>query len=70
MSETDILLAVIRKEEESTGMLMELEQALKLKMKIVLFIKKDLKHNAFRRNADEVFEFSDESELLNQLVEF
>ena len=70
MSETDIFVAVIRKEEESTGMLMELEQALRLKMKIVLFIKKDLKHNTFRRNADEVFEFSDESELLNQLVEF
>lgn len=67
IAENDILLAIIRREEESKGMLLELDEALSLNKKIILFIQKGLGHQIFRDKSDEVYEYNDMDDLIKQL---
>ena len=64
---SDALLVIVRTEEKSEGMLMEVGYALGKKKKIVLLIKNEVKNTYLRELADKVLEFKDVDDLHNKL---
>jgi len=68
LAQNDVFLAFIRKEEESRGMLLELDEAIRQGKKVILFIKKGINgHQKFRSFSNEVNEYRDEDDLIKQL---
>lgn len=67
MDESDIILAIIRGEERSEGMLMEIGHILNTDKKIILLIKKEVRNTYLRDMAEKVIEFEDADDLIKQL---
>lgn len=69
MQWSDLMIAYIQSEEESKGMIMELEQALEMWLPIILVIKQWLRHERFRAVAREVVEFEKVEEIGERIQE-
>ncbi|MBU3913761.1 MAG: nucleoside 2-deoxyribosyltransferase [Nanoarchaeota archaeon] len=67
INESDALLAIIRTEDKSEGMLMEIGHALAEKKIFILAIQKDLRNTHMREFADKVIEFEDTNDLYDNL---
>jgi len=65
--ETDILLALIKSDNKSEGMLMEIGHAMGLGKKFFVAINKEIKDTHLREMADLVIEFKDINDLCNKL---
>ncbi len=69
MDECDVILAIIRSEDKSEGMLMEIGHIMNTDKKIILAIKPEVQNTYLRVMAEEVVEFNDFEDLLNKLKE-
>ena len=67
LDKSDAILALVKSEEKSEGMLIEIGYALAKNKKFILAIKKGLKTTFIREMADEVIEFDDINDLTNKL---
>ncbi|PIT90816.1 MAG: hypothetical protein COU22_00115 [Candidatus Komeilibacteria bacterium CG10_big_fil_rev_8_21_14_0_10_41_13] len=67
MIDVDLILFFIRSGKPSHGMKLELDKAIELKKKKILFIKKELKFPEFRKVADQIIEFNDLDKDLDKL---
>jgi len=63
----DALLAIVKSNEKSEGMLMEIGCALSNKKKLILAIQKDVKTAHLKLLASQIIEFSDLDELYSKL---
>ncbi len=68
LKEHDIILFFIKSEEKSTGMELELKQAIKNNKKIVLAIQKNLHFTKFRKSAHQIIEFNELTHLYDLLA--
>lgn len=64
---SDALLIIIRNENKSEGMLMEVGYALSKKKRILLLIEENVKDTYLRELADDVVEFNDVDGLCDKL---
>jgi nucleoside 2-deoxyribosyltransferase len=67
VDESDILLAFIRSEERSEGMLVEIGYALARGKYVVLAIREGVRTTSLRELADNVIEFVDTDDLIKKL---
>lgn len=67
MDECNLILAIIREDNKSEGMLMEIGHILDTDKKIILAIKKDIKNTYLRSIAKKVIEFNDINDLIIKL---
>lgn len=63
----DCIIALIKSEESSKGMEMELSKAIEFQQKIILLIKSDLDFPHFRTSAHQIIEFDEISQLSQKL---
>jgi len=61
--DSDTVIAIIKSEEVSNGMLAELKLSKKFQQKVFLIIKKGLKFKTFRNIAIQTIEFENENEI-------
>lgn len=69
LDESDYILAFIKSQDKSEGMLLEIGYALAKGMKIILAIKKDVKTVFLPQIADQVIQFETLEDLYTQLKE-
>ncbi|UCD20510.1 MAG: nucleoside 2-deoxyribosyltransferase [archaeon] len=69
IDESDVIIPIIKSDDISEGMLIEIGYAHAKSKKIVLLIKKGLKHRYLKEAADQTIEFKDFDDLLNKLKE-
>ena len=67
LDEHDAFLAVVRSEDKSEGLLMEVGYALSKGLKFILAIQEDVKNTYLRDMADRVIEFKDVDDLINKV---
>ena len=67
LDKSDCLLAFVKSEEKSEGMLLEIGYALAKKKKFILTIKKDVKTVFLREMANQIIEFDDLEDLYEKL---
>ena len=67
INEGECVLAIVRSEKKSEGLLMELGYCLAKNKKIILAINKQVKDTFLREIADEIIEFKNIEDLLNKL---
>ena len=67
LDSAEAILALIKSEEKSEGMLMEIGYAWGRDKKLILAINKDVKNTHLREFADTIIEFSDINELYEKL---
>ncbi len=65
----DVFMALIKSEDSSSGMKIELEKAIELGQKNILLIRSDLEFSQFRSVADLVVEYETLSQLYKKLEE-
>jgi nucleoside 2-deoxyribosyltransferase len=66
---SEILLFIVRKEEISQGMLVELGYSLHTDKRLVLFINKNIGPSIYKRQIEEQYEFTDIESLLRIISE-
>jgi len=69
LDSSDAFLVIIRSEEKSEGLLMEIGYVLGNNKKIILCIKEDVKNTYIREIVDNIIEFSDIDNLYDKLKE-
>jgi len=69
INNSDALLVIMRNENKSEGMLMEVGYVLAKKKNIILLIKSDVKNTYLRDIADKIIEFEDVGDLYDKLKE-
>jgi len=67
LNDYDTFLAIVRSEEKSEGLLMEVGHVISSGKKLILAINKDVKNTYLRDLADEVIEFESPEDLLVKL---
>ena len=67
MDEADTILAIIRGDDRSEGMLMEIGHILDSDKKIILAIQKEIKNTYLRQIANQTLEFDGFDDLIKQL---
>lgn len=67
IKEFDTYLAIVRSEEKSEGLLMEIGNILSKGKKFILLINKNVKNTYLRDLADDVIEFKDKNDMLTKL---
>jgi len=67
IDKADALLAIVRSEKRSEGLLMEIGYLMAKKKKLILAIKKDVKNTYLRDLADKVIEFENIDDLSESL---
>ena len=68
LDRADCILAFIKSEEKSEGMLIEIGYALAKKKKLILAIKKDVRATFVREMTNEIIEFQNLDELCEKLA--
>jgi nucleoside 2-deoxyribosyltransferase len=63
----DVILAIVRSEEKSEGLLMEIGYSIAKKKKIILAVKNAVKDTHLRDLIEETIEFDNTDDLLNKL---
>jgi len=67
LDDSDCILAFVKSEEKSEGMLIEIGYALAKRKKFILAIKKDIETTFIKEMADQIIEFEGLNELYNKL---
>jgi hypothetical protein len=65
----DTFLAIVRDEEKSEGLLIEIGYALAKKMRIIVFVNENVGRTTLREIANDVVEFKDKEDMLNKIKE-
>jgi len=67
INNSDAIFVVVRREDKSEGLLMEVGYTFGKKKKIILAINSDVKNTYIRDIADEVIEFKNTDDLINKI---
>ncbi|MBS3143145.1 nucleoside 2-deoxyribosyltransferase [Candidatus Woesearchaeota archaeon] len=66
----DVLVAIIKSEEKSEGMLMEIGHALGLGKKVVVVIKESVRKTHLREPAHDVIRYSSDEEIVGRIMDY
>ena len=69
IDDADVLLALIKSDEKSEGMLLEMGYAFGRGKKVICAIQEDVRHTHMRELADKVVEYEDTNDLYDRLEE-